>query len=180
LPIWNDTRFIPAKSTGADGCDGTLNPVVERCRSKVSRIYFRAVASFANPDIYWFLQAERIHCAIRLSANRILQQRLGHLLRRPIEPPPNEVRRSDANFIYQSASWTKPRRVIAKVEWHPGELYPHVAFIVTKLARSAENVITLAVPEPIKDWSLTGLKEKLIKIGAKFVGHGRRVAFRWC
>jgi hypothetical protein len=32
-------------------------------------------------------------------------------------------------------------------------------------------------PEPIKDWSLTSLKEKLIKIGANVVSHGRYVAF---
>jgi hypothetical protein len=32
---------------------------------------------------------------------------------------------------------------------------------------------TLATPEPIKDWSLTSLKEKLIKTGAKVVSHGR-------
>jgi hypothetical protein len=32
---------------------------------------------------------------------------------------------------------------------------------------------TLATPEPIKYWSLTSLKEKLIKIGAKVVCHGR-------
>jgi hypothetical protein len=37
---------------------------------------------------------------------------------------------------------------------------------------------TLATPEPIKDWSLTTLKEKLIKIGAKVVGHARYVAFQ--
>ena len=37
---------------------------------------------------------------------------------------------------------------------------------------------TLATPEPIKDWSLTSLKEKLIKIGAKVVCHGRYVAFQ--
>ena len=38
---------------------------------------------------------------------------------------------------------------------------------------------TLATtPEPIKDWSLTRLKEKLIKIGAKVVRHGRHVAFQ--
>ena len=36
---------------------------------------------------------------------------------------------------YQAGSWTKPRRVIAKVEWHPGELYPRVGFIVTNMAR---------------------------------------------
>ncbi len=37
---------------------------------------------------------------------------------------------------------------------------------------------TLATPEPIKDWSLTSLREKLIKIGAKVVSHGRYVAFQ--
>ena len=37
---------------------------------------------------------------------------------------------------------------------------------------------TLATPEPIKDWSLTTLKEKLIKIGAKVVSHARYVAFQ--
>jgi hypothetical protein len=37
---------------------------------------------------------------------------------------------------------------------------------------------TLATPEPIRDWSLTSLKEKLIKIGAKVVRHGRYVAFQ--
>ena len=29
----------------------------------------------------------------------------------------------------------QPRRVIAKVEWHPGELYPRVGFIVTNMSR---------------------------------------------
>lgn len=34
-----------------------------------------------------------------------------------------------------------PRRVAAKVEWHPGELYPRVGFIVTNLPRPAERVL---------------------------------------
>jgi hypothetical protein len=38
---------------------------------------------------------------------------------------------------------------------------------------------TLAMPEPIRGWSLTSVKEKLIKIDAKAVGHGRYVASRW-
>lgn len=35
----------------------------------------------------------------------------------------------------------KPRRVVAKVEWHQGELYPRVGFVVTDLARIAERVV---------------------------------------
>jgi hypothetical protein len=33
-------------------------------------------------------------------------------------------------------------------------------------------------PEPIKNWLLTSLKDKLIKIGAKVVSHGRYVIFQ--
>jgi Transposase DDE domain group 1 len=55
--------------------------------------------------------------------------------------PPNKVRRSYASFSYRAGSWTKPRRVVAKVEWHPGELHPRVGFIVTNMARPAENVV---------------------------------------
>jgi len=46
-----------------------------------------------------------------------------------------------ANFTYRAGSWTKPRRVVAKVEWHLGELYPRVGFIVTNLSRPAERVV---------------------------------------
>jgi hypothetical protein len=36
----------------------------------------------------------------------------------------------------------------------------------------------MATPELVKDWSMTTLKEKPIKIGAKVVAHGRYVAFQ--
>ena len=51
------------------------------------------------------------------------------------------MRRYYANFSYKAASWSKARRVVAKVEWHPVELYPRVGFIVTNLARPAERVV---------------------------------------
>jgi hypothetical protein len=37
---------------------------------------------------------------------------------------------------------------------------------------------TLATPEPIKDWFLSSLQEKLIKIGAMVISHGRSIAFQ--
>jgi hypothetical protein len=68
------------------------------------------------PEGYEFLEAERIKYAIRLPADRVLQDRICYLLKRPVGRPSNEVRRFQANFTYQAASWTKPRRVIAEVE----------------------------------------------------------------
>ena len=37
---------------------------------------------------------------------------------------------------------------------------------------------TLAMPKTVETWSMTSLREKLIKIGAKVVSHGRYVAFQ--
>ena len=37
---------------------------------------------------------------------------------------------------------------------------------------------TLAMPKRVERWSMTSLREKLIKIGAKVVSHGRYVIFQ--
>jgi hypothetical protein len=47
---------------------------------------------------------------------------------RPVGRPPHDLRRYFASFGYQAQSWEKPRRVVAKVDWHPGELYSPVSF----------------------------------------------------
>jgi len=52
-------------------------------------------------------------------------------------------------------------------------------FQLHPLAYNLGNFLrTLATPEPIKDWSLTSLKDKLIKIGAEVVSYGRYVIFQ--
>ena len=37
---------------------------------------------------------------------------------------------------------------------------------------------TLGLPQKVEHWSLTTLREKLVKIGAKIVRHGRYVTFQ--
>ena len=206
-----------------------LEPVVERYRERDLRRYFRGDAAFASPDIYEFLEAEGFLYAIRLSKNQVLQESIGHLLTRPLGRPAKYVRRYYASFSYQAGSWNRKRRVVAKVEWHPGELVPRVGYIVTNLSRPAERVVafynhrgtaeqwikegknairwtrlscrkfrnnevrlqlhalaynlgnfmrTLALPKEVEHWSLTTLREKLVKIGAKVVCHGRYVTFQ--
>ena len=170
-----------------------------------------------------------VEYAIRLPANQILQARISHLLKRPVGRPPHYVQRFYKSFHYKAASWSRPRRVVAKVEWHLGELFPRVGFIITNLSYSSKKIVgfynkrgtaeqwikegkgaikwtrlscrsfnanavrlqlhalaynlgnflrTLATPEAIAEWSLTSLREKLIKIGAKVVSHGRYVTFQ--
>jgi hypothetical protein len=125
----------------ADGWRAVLAPVIARYRSRVKRLYFRGDAAFANPEMYEFLEAEGIGYTIRLPANRVLQERIEYLLKRPVGRPPHEVRRYYASFGCQAQNWNKSRHVVAKVEWHPGELYPRVGFIVSNLARSPEGIV---------------------------------------
>ena len=93
----------------------------------------------------------------------MLQERIGHLLTRPVGRPPKKPQVFFASFSYQAQSWTKPRRVVAKVEWHQGELYPRVGFIVTNLTRPAERVS--------KFYNGRGTAEQWIKEG--------KYALRW-
>ena len=126
----------PGNVHSADGWRDVLEPVVERYRERALRRYFRGDAAFALPDRFEFLEAETYKCVIRLKANKVPQDYIAHLLTRPVDRPPNHVRRYYAKFSYQAKSWGRKRRVVAKVEWHP----PRVGFIVTNLSRPAKRV----------------------------------------
>ena len=62
-------------------------------------------------------------------------------MKRLVGRPPNDVRRVYHVFEYRAASWEKARRVIAKIEWHPGDLFPRVGFVVTNLPMEPDWVI---------------------------------------
>ena len=62
------------------------------------------------------------------------------MLTRPFGLPRGNPQVFFAIFSYQAQSWGRPRRVVAKVELHQGELYPRVGFIVTNLTRPAQRV----------------------------------------
>ena len=130
----------PGNVHSADGWRAVLEPVIAPYRGNVKRLYFRGYAAFANPEIYEFLEAEGIGYTIRLPANRVLQDRIGYSRKRPVGRPPHKVRRFFSSFGYRAQRWNKSRHVVAKVEWHPGEL-PRVGFIVSNLARSAERIV---------------------------------------
>jgi hypothetical protein len=219
----------PGNVHSAEGWREVLLPVIARYRDRGLVLYFRGDAAFAKPELYELLEAEGIGYAIRLPANPVLQERIGHLLTRPVGRPPKKPQVFFASFAYQAQSWSKPRRVVAKVEWHQGELYPRVGFLVTNLSRPAERVVrfyngrgtaerwikegklalrwtrlscrafrdnavrlqlfalaynlanflrSLALPDQVAQWSLTTLREKLVKIGARIVRHGRYLVFQ--
>jgi hypothetical protein len=206
-----------------------LEPVVARYQGRNISRYFRADAAFANPELYEYLEAEGFEYAIRLPANDALQRDIEPLLTRPVGRPSNTPVVWYAGFLYQAKSWKQARRVVAKVEWHNGELFPRVGFIVTNLTRPAKRVVRFynqrgtaeqwikegknavkwtrlschdfvdnqvrlqlfvlaynlgnflrqaVLPQAVRHWTLTTLREKLIKIGAKVVRHSRKIVFQ--
>jgi len=206
-----------------------LLPVIERYRDRDIPKYFRGESAFALPKLLHLLEKEGFRYAIRLKTNPVLERKIAHLLKRPVGRPSRKPKRFYASFRYRAGSWDQARRVVAKVEWHAGELFPRVGFIVTNLKWQTKRVVRfynhrgtaeqwikegknavqwtklscrrfkdnqarlqlfalaynlanflrqLALPKPIQGWTLTTLREKLIKIGAKVVAHSKYVIFQ--
>jgi len=118
-----------------------LEPIVERYKKRGIRLLFRADAAFAKPEVYEYLEQRDIGYAVRLPANEVLHEHIKHLLKRPVGRPPKKPSIWYHDFQYQAKSWEHPRRVVAKVEWHQGELFPRVGFVVTNLSVKPEGVV---------------------------------------
>jgi len=141
----------------SDDWKSVLEPVVERYRDQDLIRYFRGDAAFADPNIYCFLESEDYFYAIRLKGNQILYKKIDHLLTRPVGRPPKKPIVVYESFQYKAASWHKSRRVVAKIEWHAGELFPRIGFIVTNLRWKSSNVV--------KFYNKRGTAEQWIKEG---------------
>ncbi len=141
----------------ADNWRSLLEPIVNRYRDYNILRFFRGDAAFANPKMYRYLEAERYFYAIRLKGNQILYDKVKHLLTRPVGRPPKKPIVLYHSFRYQAASWEIHRRVVAKIEWHAGELFPTVNFIVTNLRWKSSNLV--------KFYNKRGTAEQWIKEG---------------
>ena len=205
-----------------------LLSVIQRYRHLDIPKFFRGDAAYANPALYRLLEKEGYGFAIRIKSNAVLEREIEHLTR-PVGRPSHKPKVFYHSFQYQAKSWQRARRVVAKVEWHAGELFPRVGFIVTNLTKQSRNVVKfyngrgtaeqwikegknavkwtklscqtfkdnqtrlqlfvlaynlgnflrrLALPKPVQHWSLTTLREKLVKIGAEVTRHSKYVAFQ--
>ena len=131
----------PGNVHSADDWQELLEPVVKGYRKKGLRLLFRGDAAFGKPEVYEYLEQETIGYTIRLSANGVLQREIAHLLVRPTEWPSPKPIVSYHDFAYRAQSWNVSRRVVAKMEWHQGELFPRVGFIVTNLSYPAIGIV---------------------------------------
>ncbi len=102
---------------------------------------FQADAAFAKPEIYEALEQRGVKYAIRIPANDSLEQDIVELLTRPVGRPSHKPVVSYQGFLYQAGGWMTAWRVLANVEFHAGESFPRVGFIVTNLEADSRAVV---------------------------------------
>jgi hypothetical protein len=152
----------------ADDWDALLLPEVDRQQAEGQRLAFRADAAFAKPEIYEALEARGVQYAIRIPANETLELEIEDLLSRAPGRSSRKPLVRYKSFHYQAESWTTPRRAVAKVEHHAGELFPRVGFIVTNLQLPSRAVVRF--------YNKRGTAEQWIKEG-KQAAHWTRLSY---
>src|SRR2546422_2534907 len=134
-------KLRPGNVHSAEDWDELLLPEIERQQAEGKQVAFRADAAFAKPEIYEALEERGVKYAIRIPANENLRRDVEELLKQPAGRPSLKPLVEYKSFLYQAASWKTARRVVAKVEHHPGELFPRVGFIVTNLTLPSRAVV---------------------------------------
>jgi hypothetical protein len=154
-------KLRPGNVHSADGWEDMLLPEIERQQKQGKEVVFRADAAFAKPEIYEALEKRGVKYAIRIPSNDSLERDINELLTRPVGRPGQKPVVWYKGFLYQAASWKTARRVVAKVEFHFGELFPRVGFIVTNLETDSRAVV--------RSYNKRGTAEQWIKEGKQAV-----------
>jgi len=165
-------KLRPGNVHSADGWEELLLPEIERQQTLGKEVTFRGDAAFAKPELYQALEQRDVQYAIRFPANDHLQRNITEWLTRPVGRPSYQPVVRYKSFLYQAASWTIARRVVAKVEFHCGELFPRVGFIVTNLGTSSRAVVRF--------YNKRGTAEQWIKEGKQAVKMTRLSCHRFC
>jgi hypothetical protein len=154
-------KLRPGNVHSAEDWAELLLPEIEHQQRLGKEVVFRADAAFAKPEIYDALEERGVKYAIRIPANNSLERDIAELLTRPVGRPSHKPLVWYKGFLYQAASWKTARRVVAKVEFHAGELFPRVGFIVTNLEVPSRMVVRF--------YNKRGTAEQWIKEGKQAV-----------
>ena len=154
-------KLRPGNVHSADGWEEMLLPEIERQQKLGKEVVVRADAAFAKPEVYEKAEERGAKYGIRIPANENLQRDIAELLVRPVGRPSQRPLVRYKSFLYQAESWDTARRVVAKVEFHSGELFPRVGFIVTNLETDSRAVVRF--------YNKRGTAEQWIKQGKQAV-----------
>jgi len=154
-------KLRPGNVRSADDWEELLLPEIERQQKLGKEVVFRADVAFAKPEIYEALEERGVRYAIRIPANENLERDIAALPTRPVGRPSHRPVVWYKGFLGQAASWKTARSVVAKVEFHFGELFPRVGFIATNLETNSRAVARF--------YKQAGTAEQWIKEGKQAV-----------
>ncbi len=164
-------KLRPGNVHSAEQWEEVLLPEIERQQKQGKDVVVRADAAFAKPELYEALEKRGVRYVIRIPSNDILEREVAELLTRSVGRPRHTPVIRYKSFRYQAASSTTARRVVAKVEWRCGELFPRVGFIVTTLETDSRAVVRF--------YNKRGTAEQWIRAGKEAVKLGRLSCHRF-
>ena len=150
-------KLRPGNVHSADGYLEFIEPVLRNYVNKGFKVTLRADAAFGIPKLYELCEDLGVDYVIRLKENNCLAEGVSELLIKPGEENKDRYITLYKDIVYQAKSWDKARRVIAKIEHHPDELFPRVGFIITNLKWKNKKVV--------KFYNKRGTCEQWIKEG---------------
>jgi hypothetical protein len=133
----------PGNTHSSHGALAVLKRLIKKLKQAYpgALILFRADAGFAVPALYSYLedQPETRYVIGFITNNRVLVKTAPLLLKAQRQyQETGKKQRFFTSFSYQAESWTKPRRIIAKVEYT--HLGANQRFVITNLSRKPQFV----------------------------------------
>jgi len=150
-------KLRPGNVHSAEGIIRFAEPIIRYYVSKGIKVKLRCDAAFAEPEVFQLCEGlKAVEYAIRIKSNSRLEELAADVVK-TIKKDKEKVVTVYKDFLYQAGSWDKTRRVVAKIEQYPDELFPRVGFIVTNLRWADKKVV--------KFYNKRGTCEQWIKEG---------------
>lgn len=145
------------------GSGAFMTPLFQEYRSKYSKmaLYLRGDSGFATPELYEACEEYQCKYAIRLKLNNVLVAKAAErdeALYRATRDNMIKYAVEYGEFEYQASGWSRPRRVVFKIEKPFGQMMHLYTFIVTTFE-------DLSPYQVIKFYCARGTMENFIKEG---------------
>lgn len=149
-------KLRPGNVYSAEGSVEFIGPILRYYAAKGFKVKLRGDAAFPDTELMKLCEELGVEYAFRIKENSRLEEMVADLIK-SIKRDKEKVVVVYKDFRYQAGTWDKPRRIIAKIEWYPTELFPKVRFIVTSLRWRDKKVV--------KFYNKRGTCEQWIKEG---------------
>ncbi|MDI6788808.1 MAG: IS1380 family transposase [Planctomycetota bacterium] len=150
-------KLRPGNVHSAEGALEFIEPILRYYMAKGVKVILRGDAAFAEPEVFQLCEGlKAVKYAIRIKSNSRLEELVSDVVK-TMKKDRQKIVTVYKDFFYQAVSWDKPRRIIAKIEWYPDELFPRAGFIVTSLGWQDKKVV--------KFYNKRGTCEQWIKEG---------------